>query len=93
MPEYICDKFYHTENEIQATVRFDKSVRWRLGDEYGGDGLVVHENGDVERTFTWSDVPSFFEYILTFGDKAEIISPIEYREQLKELVKKIYDKY
>lgn len=93
VPEYICDKFYHTENEIQATVRFDKSVRWRLGDEYGGDGLVVHENGDVERTFTWSDVPSFFEYILTFGDKAEIISPTEYREQLKELVKKIYDKY
>lgn len=93
VPQYVCDKFNHTETEIEATVRFDKSVRWRLADEFGRDSLIVHENGDVERTFTWSDVPSFFQYILTFGDKAEIISPIEYREQLKELVKSIYDKY
>ena len=92
-PEFVCDKFYHTETEIQATVRFDKSVWWRLVDEFGGDSLIVHKNGDVERTFTWSDLPSFFQYVLTFGDKAEIISPKKYREEYKELVKKIYEKY
>ncbi|MDE6709092.1 MAG: WYL domain-containing protein, partial [Oscillospiraceae bacterium] len=43
--------------------------------------------------FTWSDVPSFYQYILSFGDMAEILSPDEYRREFGELLKRMLDKY
>ncbi|MGN0586461.1 MAG: WYL domain-containing protein [Oscillospiraceae bacterium] len=46
-------------------------------------------DGSVTLRFTWADVPSFYRYILSFGDAAEIISPEEYREGFGALLKKI----
>ncbi|MBQ3692375.1 MAG: WYL domain-containing protein, partial [Clostridia bacterium] len=62
-------------------------------DEFGADFLKYNENGEIEITFTWSDVPSFYRYILTFGDMAEIIEPPEYRREFSELLKKIQKNY
>ncbi len=93
VPEYTCDKLRHTKGEIKSIVKFDDSVKWRIIDEFGADFLKYNENGEIEITFTWSDVPSFYRYILTFGDMAEIISPPEYRREFLELLKKIQKNY
>lgn len=93
VPEYTCDKLRHTKGGIKATVRFDKSVKWRIIDEFGVDLPKYNENGDVELTFTWSDIPSFYRYVLTFEDKAEIIEPEEYRREFLEILKKIQKLY
>lgn len=93
IPAYVPDKLLHTDGEITAVVRFDNSVKWRIIDEFGVDFLKYNAKGEIEVTFTWSDVPSFFRYILTFGDNAEIISPQEYREQFAGLLKNISKKY
>ncbi len=93
IPAYVPDKLLHTKGEITASVRFDDTVKWRLIDEFGIDFIKYNENREIEVTFTWSDVPSFFRYILTFGDDAEIISPKEYRELFAELLKNISKKY
>lgn len=77
VPEYTCDKLRHTKGEIEATVKFDKSLKWRIIDEFGTELPRFDENGDILLTFTWSDIPSFYSYILSFGDKAEILSPKE----------------
>lgn len=93
IPEYSCDKLRHTKGEIEAEVRFDSSVKWRIIDEFGTELPRFDEDGSAQVTFTWSDVPSFYQYILSFGDKAEIISPKEYRSGYKNLLKKILEKY
>lgn len=93
VPEYTCDKLRHTKGEIKATVKFDKSLKWRIIDEFGTELPRFDENGDILLTFTWSDVPSFYSYILSFGDKAEILSPKEYCSGFHELVKRILEKY
>lgn len=93
IPEYSCDKLRHTKGEIEAEVRFDSSVKWRIIDEFGTELPRFDEDGSAQVTFTWSDVPSFYQYILSFGDKAEIISPKEYRSGYKKLLKKILEKY
>ncbi len=93
VPEYTCDKLRHTKGEIEVTARFDKSLKWRIIDEFGTELPRFDENGDILLTFTWSDIPSFYSYILSFGDKAEIISPDEYRSGFHELVKNISEKY
>lgn len=93
VPEYTCDKLRHTNGEVEATVRFDASVKWRIIDEFGPDFPRYEENGDLLMTFTWSDVPALYRYLLTFGADAEILSPPEYRKDFKELLKKISKRY
>lgn len=65
VPEYTSDKLRHTKGEIEATVRFDKAAKWRIIDEFGADFIKYNAVGDIELTFTWSDVPAFYQYILT----------------------------
>ncbi|MDE6020015.1 MAG: YafY family transcriptional regulator [Ruminococcus sp.] len=93
VPEYTCDKLRHTKGEIEVTARFEKSLKWRIIDEFGAEIPRFDENGDILLTFTWSDIPSFYSYILSFGDKAEIISPKESRREFRELIKRISEKY
>ena len=93
VPEYSCDKLRHTKGEIEARVRFDKSVKWRIIDEFGTELPEFEEDGSAQVVFTWSDVPSFYQYILSFGDKAEIISPDKYRREFGELLKRMLEKY
>lgn len=93
IPEYSCDKLRHTKGEIEAEVKFDSSVKWRVIDEFGTELPDFDADGSAQLTFTWSDVPSFYQYILSFGDKAEIISPDEYRREFGTLLKKILEKY
>ncbi|MBQ5331454.1 MAG: YafY family transcriptional regulator [Oscillospiraceae bacterium] len=93
VPEYTCDKLRHTRGEIKATVRFDISLKWRLIDEFGTDMLSFDENGDIMLTLTWEDAPSFYRYILSFGDGAEIVSPEGYRNGFTALVKNICARY
>ena len=93
VPEYVCDKLTHTEGEVEITVKFDESVKWRIIDEYGADFLKYNDNGEIVVTFTWSDIPAFYRYILSFDDKAEIIEPVEYRREFAELLKKMQKIY
>lgn len=93
IPEYTCDKLRHTKGDFLAEVRFDKSVKWRIIDEFGTELPRYDDDGNVYLEFSWIDKPSLFRYILTFGDDAEIISPESARKEFSELVKKISDKY
>ena len=93
VPEYTCDKLRHTGGEISARVRFDKELKWRIIDEFGTDIPQFDEQGDILVDFEWSDTESFYNYILTFGDKAEILSPEQYRKEFKKLAKKIFECY
>lgn len=93
VPPYKCERLWHLGGQITATVRFDESVKWRVLDEYGMEIPKFNKDGSSELTHTWSNKQSFFGFILSFGDKAEIISPIELRREFAELVKNISNKY
>lgn len=93
IPEYSCDKLRHTRGEISAIVKFDKSVKWRIVDEFGTENFNEDENGNIILTFTWSDKMSFYSYILGFREYAEIISPPEFRTEFAAVLKKISAEY
>ena len=93
VPEYKSDISYHAPTEITATVKFHNSVKWRIIDELGKQDLNNSNDEYVTVTVTWSDTESFYRHISTFGDKAEIIEPKEYREEFKRVIKNIYNKY
>lgn len=93
IPEYHQQNLWDMDKQIKATVRFDEYVKWRLIDEWGVDFLKYDDDGNIVVTFTWADLPSFFHFILSFGDKAEIIEPAEYREEFAKILKCIQEYY
>lgn len=92
-PPYKFERLWHLNGKITATVRFDASMKWRIIDEYGMDIPRFNADGSSELTHTWSDKQNFFGVILSYGDKAEIVSPPELRKEFIELVKNILNTY
>ncbi len=80
-------------DEIKAVVKFDKSAKWRVIDDFGAERLLYDGNGDIVINSVWSDKQSFFYNILSFGDKAEILEPLEYRTGFSAFLEKILEKY
>lgn len=93
VPEYIRDTLQHPTGKIEIVVEFDDSVKWRIIDEFGEDYVKYNENGKIYVTFTWSNIPAFYQYILSFGDQAEIVSPMKYRKNFKKILKKMLNNY
>ena len=79
--------------KYQVTVLFDSSCRWRLVEEYGVDCFTVESDGRLRFTGGFPDGDSVLSWILTFGDKAELLEPQELREQLGALAQTLADRY
>lgn len=92
IPAYTPIAFEHQPGEIQATVLFDDSVKWRIIDEFGIENINQTEKGS-SITFTWPDKQSLFNWLLGFGTDAELSEPENLRKEFKEHTEKIYKKY
>ncbi len=73
-------------------ILFDKSMRYRLIEEYGlncykdtPDGLLLD--------YGYTNKDYVFSWILGFGDKAEILSPKDVSEEFAVMVESIRNKY
>lgn len=79
--------------KYQVTVLFDPVCRWRLVEEYGVDCFTVEPDGRLRFNGGFPDLGSVLSWVLTFGDKAELLEPQELRERLGELTKTLADRY
>jgi len=75
------------QNNIQ--IRFDKSVRFRLIEEYGLNCYEENENG-LLLSLDYTNKDYIFGWVLGFGDKAEILSPLKIRAEFAEIAKNIF---
>lgn len=91
LPELSGEKIYPSTLNVRVAV--DSSVKWRLVDEFGCDSFTVYEDGRLLLSAGFTDKESLFGWILTFGDKAELIEPYELRAELYSFVQKIGEKY
>lgn len=70
-------------------ILFDKSMRFRLIEEYGLNCYAETEKGLLlSRDYTNKDY--IISWVLEFGDKAEIISPDDIRNEYIEIIKNMY---
>lgn len=79
--------------KYQVTVLFDPSCRWRLVEEYGADRLTPEPDGRLRFTGGFPNADSVLSWVLTFGDKAELLEPEELREQLGTLAETLARRY
>ena len=79
--------------KYQVTLLLDPSCRWRLVEEYGADSFTVEPDGKLRFRWGFPDADSVISWVLTFGDKAELLEPIELRQRLQTLTQTLADRY
>ena len=79
--------------KYRVTVLFDPACRWRLVEEYGADRFAPQPDGRLRFTGSFPDADSVLSWVLTFGDKAELLEPEELRKQLKAVAQTLADRY
>ena len=72
---------------------FDPDMKWRLVEEFGPDCYEVQKDGRLLLVRDYSDIENLTMWMLTFGDKVEVLDPPEVRNKLKNMAEamiKIY---
>lgn len=87
---------YFDQETIQLQALFDLSTRYQLIEEYGIESTLTIVNGKIffERAFTNLDY--LIRWVLSFGEKVEVIKPIELIEEIRKqatLILKKYEEY
>ena len=77
----------------QAVVRFSPRWKWRLVEEYGPESFTVEPEGTLLFRWGFPDTEGLLGWVLTFGDKAELLEPEELREQLGKLTETLSHRY
>lgn len=85
------DKYFM--DELQVTILFDPSVKYRLIDEYGIDSFIEREDGKLLFHFGFTNKEFFLSWILGFGDKAEILDPQTFKQEIKKIAENILKQY
>lgn len=93
VPEYnaVPHRAFRTEFAVKAV--FEPDMKWRLIEEYGVESFSEREDGKLLFQFDFHDKENLYTWILSFGDKVELLEPKEIRDKVMEIAGKINDRY
>ena len=91
VPDLFSEPAYPRNILLKAL--FDADMKWRLVEEFGPDCYEVKEDGRLLLTQDYSDINDLTMWMLTFGDKVEVIEPTEVRERLKNIAESMIETY
>ena len=81
------------QNGMNLTALFDKEVKYLLVEEYGPSCWEETENGKLKVSISFTNKEHILRWLLSFGDKVEIIEPAEIRDEIALTAKKISSLY
>ena len=91
VPDLSSEQVYPRNIILKAL--FEPDMKWRLVEEFGPNCYEVQDDGRLLLTRDYSDIENLTMWMLTFGNKVEVIEPPEVRERLKTMAEamiKIY---
>ncbi len=91
LPDFSSEKVFPANFSVK--VLLEPECKWRLVEEFGADSFVEREDGKLLFSFGFSDKENLFSWVMTFGDKAELLEPEEFREELAYVGKCIWERY
>ena len=80
------------ENIVNIKLKFDKSVAFRVYDEFN-EAIVEDEKGNLYVEMKIPNNYKLYNYIFSFGSNVEILEPKEIRNQFKNMINEIAKKY
>ncbi|MCR5322790.1 MAG: YafY family transcriptional regulator [Lachnospiraceae bacterium] len=78
---------------IKVKALFEPDQKWRLVEEFGPSCFTETDDGRLLFTADYSDMENLITWILTFGDKAEVIEPEEVREKVRVTIEAMIKNY
>lgn len=80
------------ENIVNIKLKFDKSVAFRVYDEFN-EAIEEDEKGNLYVEIKIPNNYKLYNYIFSFGSNVEILEPEEIRNQFKNMINEIAKKY
>ena len=91
MPDLSNEKIF--PGGIKVKVLFEADQKWRLIEEFGTSCFTENDDGRLLFTADYTDMENLITWILTFGDKAEVIEPEEVRERVRTAIEAMIKNY
>ncbi|MBQ1690902.1 MAG: WYL domain-containing protein [Firmicutes bacterium] len=91
VPELSSDS--KAPHNIVLKALFDADMKWRLVEEFGPDCYKVAEDGRLILSEAYYDLDNLVMWLLTFGDKVEVLEPPEVRDKLRAIAESISSLY
>lgn len=88
----VIEKQIRNEKMVSAKLKFDKRIAFRVYDEFTNE-VTKDEEGNLYVQTELPDNEMLYCYILSFADYVEVIEPQRVREQIKNKLKDIQEKY
>lgn len=79
--------------KFQVKAVMEPEVKWRVIEEFGAECISELEDGRLLFRFGYSDKENLFGWILSMGDKVELLEPSEFRAELGLLAGRVKQKY
>lgn len=93
IPEERKDFENYFTDEIEITVLFDESVKYRLIDEYGVNCFTVTEEGKLLFRTSFTNKDYMISWLMGFGDKAEVVYPKTLKQEIIKIAENILRQY
>ena len=84
MPDLSNENIYPGGISVKAL--FSPDMKWRLVEEFGSECFIENDDGRLLFSADYTDMENLISWLLTFGDKAEVLEPKEAREKMIYLV-------
>lgn len=78
---------------IKVRALFHPDMKWRLIEEFGPNCFTEKEDGRLLFMADYTDMEYLVSWLLTFGDKAEVLEPVQVREKLIRKAKNMIGVY
>ena len=78
---------------IRVKVLFEPEAKWRLIEEFGRGCYTPQEDGRLLFQWDYTDEDSMLGWLLTFGDKAQVLEPETVKEKLLSTAKRLLARY
>lgn len=85
------DRYFR--EEISVTLLFEADVKYRLIDEYGVECFTVQEDGRLLFRTGFANKDFMLSWILSFGDKVEVVNPKGLKQEIKKIAENILKHY
>lgn len=74
---------------LRVKALFDKECKWRLIEEFGSGCFEELQNGRLLFHADYTNKENLISWLLTFGEKAELLEPAFLRKELEETIRKM----
>ena len=87
MPDLSNEKIFPGGIKVKAL--FEPDQKWRLAEEFGPLCFTEHEDGRLLFTAEYTDMENLVNWLMTFGDKAEVLEPVEARRKIAQMAERM----